>query len=108
MAEDTGSPIVSPQPASTDFRAQRRSGLVSIVISLAVGAGLWLAIYRLLPPLPGMDDVLARLVLTLKCGCVAVLFSLVLGVEAVAHERLNSPAFDPLVGYETRRLRVNL
>jgi hypothetical protein len=31
----------------------------------------------------------------------------VLGVEAVAHERLSSPAFDPLAGFETRRLRVN-
>jgi uncharacterized MAPEG superfamily protein len=31
----------------------------------------------------------------------------VLGVEAVAHERLVSPAFDPLSGFETRRLRVN-
>jgi len=99
---------VSSQPAGADFRAQRRSGLVSIAVSLAVGVVLWLAIYRLLPPLTGMEDLLARLVLALKCGCVAVLFSLVLGVEAVAHERLNSPAFDPLVGYETRRLRVNL
>jgi hypothetical protein len=37
----------------------------------------------------------------------AVLFCLVLGVEAVAHERLSSPAFDPLAGFETRRFRVN-
>jgi uncharacterized MAPEG superfamily protein len=44
---------------------------------------------------------------TLKCWCLAVLFCLVLGVEAVAHERLASPAFDPLSGFETRRLRVN-
>ncbi len=29
------------------------------------------------------------------------------GVEAVAHERLVSPAFDPLAGFETRRLRIN-
>ena len=28
-------------------------------------------------------------------------------MEAVAHERLVSPAFDPLAGFETRRLRVN-
>jgi hypothetical protein len=47
-------------------------------------------------------------VLTLKCCCLAVLFCLVTGVEAVAHERLTSPAFDPLTGFETRRLRVNL
>jgi len=32
----------------------------------------------------------------------------VAAVEAVAHERLSSPAFDPLVGFETRRLRINL
>jgi hypothetical protein len=38
---------------------------------------------------------------------VAVLFTLVLGIEAVAHERLVSPAFDPLAGHETRRMRVN-
>lgn len=81
---------------------------MSIAVSLVVGIALWLAIFRLLPPLSGMDDLVARLVLALKCCCAAVLFSLVLGVEAVAHERLNSPAFDPLVGYETRRLRVNL
>jgi hypothetical protein len=37
---------------------------------------------------------------TLKCLCLAVLFCLVLGVEAVAHERLSSAAFDPLAGFE--------
>jgi uncharacterized MAPEG superfamily protein len=54
-----------------------------------------------------METMTARMVLTLKCWCLAVLFCLVLGVEAVAHERLVSPAFDPLSGFETRRLRVN-
>ncbi|HHT9055504.1 TPA: MAPEG family protein, partial [Burkholderia cenocepacia] len=43
----------------------------------------------------------------LKCFCLAVLFCLVTGVEAVAHERLTSPAFDPLVRFETRRLLIN-
>jgi uncharacterized MAPEG superfamily protein len=37
----------------------------------------------------------------------AVLFCLVTGVEAVAHERLTSPAFDPLTHFETRRLEIN-
>src|ERR1700761_3626175 len=54
-----------------------------------------------------MDDLAPRMVLTAKCAILAVLFCLVTGVEAVAHERLTSPAFDPLSGYETRRLRVN-
>jgi hypothetical protein len=43
----------------------------------------------------------------LKCCCFAVLFCLVMGVEAVAHERLQSPAFNPLAGYEGRRFEVN-
>ncbi len=55
-----------------------------------------------------MEDISARLVFALKCSCVAVLFCLVTGVEAVAHERLRSAAFDPLTDYETRRMRVNL
>lgn len=29
------------------------------------------------------------------------------GVEEVSHERLVSPAFDPLSGFETQRLRIN-
>jgi hypothetical protein len=101
---------MSSQPAGgSDFRVQRRRGLAAIAASLVVAVVLWLAIYEMLPPLAGMEElVLPRLVLALKCACVATLFALVLGVEAVAHERLNSPAFDPLAGYETRRLRVNL
>ena len=30
-----------------------------------------------------------------------------MGVEAIAHERLVTPAIDPLAGFETRRMRVN-
>ncbi len=47
-------------------------------------------------------------IFALKCSSVAILFCFVTGVEAVAHERLRSPAIDPLLGYETRRLRINL
>jgi hypothetical protein len=61
----------------------------------------------LVPPLTGMDTLGDRMLFTLKCCCLAVLFCLVTGVEAVAHERLSSPAFDPLAGFATRRLRVN-
>ena len=97
-----------PSAETADFRRQRRAMLAPMAAALIVGAALWLAIFYLLPPLGAMDDVVPRLVFAVKCSCVAVLFCLVMGVEAVAHERLNSPAFDPLVGYETRRLRVNL
>lgn len=49
-----------------------------------------------------------RLEFAFKWWALAVLFCFATGIDAVAHERLQSPAFDPLAGYETRRMRVNL
>ncbi len=89
------------------FKRQRRAGVIAIAAAMPVAVLLWLAIAYLLPPLPGMDSLSGRMLFTLKCDCLAILFCLVTGVEAVAHERLSSPAFDPLSGFETRRLRVN-
>jgi hypothetical protein len=86
---------------------QRRAGLIAIAIAMPVGLLLWLAVAFFAPPLTVVDDLGARMLFTLKCLSFAVLFCLVLGVEAVAHERLLSPAFNPLAGFETRRLRVN-
>jgi hypothetical protein len=82
--------------------------MVEIALAFAVSAALWLAIYFLVPPLAGMDAPLARLVFALKCGCVAILFSFVMAIEAVAHERFQSPAIDPLAGFTTRRMTINL
>jgi hypothetical protein len=81
--------------------------MTAIAAAMPVALLLWLAIAYLVPPLTGMDSLGGRMVFTLKCSCLEVLFCLVTGVEAVAHERLSSPAFDPLSGFETRRLRVN-
>ena len=89
------------------FVRQRRAGIIAIAVAMPVTLLLWLAIAYLVPPLRGMESLGARMVFALKCCCLAVLFCLVTGVEAVAHERLSSPAFDPLSGFETRRLRVN-
>jgi len=94
-------------PPDTGFRRQRNAGIVYIAFGIVVALALWFGVTRYLPPLAGMDDLGARMILTLKCFGAAVLFCLVTGVEAVAHERLSSPAFDPLSGFETRRLRVN-
>jgi hypothetical protein len=95
------------QAGHLDFTRQRSAGMAYIAMGGAVSIIVWLAIDRLAPPLTGMESVSARMILALECCCVAILFCLVTGVEAVAHERLSSPAFDPLSGYETRRLRVN-
>ncbi|MBV8522663.1 MAG: hypothetical protein JOY71_11165 [Acetobacteraceae bacterium] len=89
------------------FIRQRRAGMAAIAAAMPVALLLWLAIAYLAPPVASMESLSARMVFTLKCCCLAVLFCLVTGVEAIAHERLSSPAFDPLNGFETRRLRVN-
>lgn len=91
-----------------NWREERKSGMGAIAASMAVSLALWFALYRFLPPLEGMDDLGARMLVALKCLVFATLFTLVAGVEAIAHERLQSTAFDPLAGHETRHLRVNL
>lgn len=95
------------EPA-TDWRQERRSGIAAIAASLIVSIALWLALRRFMPPLVGMDELSARMVVALKCLAIASLFTLVAGVEAVAHERFQTSAFDPLAGHQTKRLRVNL
>jgi hypothetical protein len=98
----------TPGPADLDLRRQRAATMGPIAIAFPIAVALWGAIYFLLSPLAGMEDAVARLLFALKCICVAVLFCLVTGVEAVAHERLRCPAIDPLAGYETSRMRINL
>jgi hypothetical protein len=93
---------------SSDWRVQRRNGMIVIAASLATSVVLWFALIHFLPPLTGMGSAGARMLVALKCVALATLFCLVAGVEAVAHERLQSNAFDPLAGHETKRLRVNL
>src|SRR5690242_5323657 len=89
------------------FRRERRTGMIAIAAAIPVALLLWLGIAYLSPPLTGIDTIGNRMLFALKCFCLAVLFCLVTGVEAVAHERLSSAAFDPLSGFETRRMRVN-
>jgi hypothetical protein len=94
--------------AAQDWRRDRKKGMAAIAGSIALSLILWFALYRLHPPLTGMAAAGARMIVALKCVALATLFSLVGGVEAVAHERLQSDAFDPLAGHQTKRLRVNL
>jgi uncharacterized MAPEG superfamily protein len=95
-------------PVGFDLRRQQMATIVPIAVAFPVAILLWFGTYYLLPPLAGMDDMLPRLVFSLKCSCFAILFCFVTGIEAVAHERLRSPAIDPLSGYETLRMRINL
>jgi hypothetical protein len=90
-----------------DLRRERRATILPFMLAFPVAIALWFIVADLVPLPEGIEGVPARLLFALKCVCVAALFCLATGVEAVAHERLVSPAIDPLRGYETRRLRVN-
>ena len=95
--------------AETVSVAQQRTTLLKEIGPAFVVAGaIWAAIWLYLPALPGMEEVAARLVFALKLSCVAILFSFVTAIEAVAHERFQSPGIDPLTGYSTRRMETNL
>jgi hypothetical protein len=83
--------------------AQRRTTLGGIAVSALVTAVVWFALLRFLPA-PAHAESLST---ALACCAIAALLTLVLGVEAIAHERLVTPAIDPLAGFETRRMRVN-
>src|SRR6185437_11105717 len=80
-----GDPAAMSHSSATEVARQRAGLVIEIALAFAVSVMLWLAIYFLLPPLAGMEAPLARLVFALKCGCVAILFAFVLGIEAVAH-----------------------
>lgn len=82
--------------------------MAAIAVSTLLSAAVCYALYRLLPPLAGMENLGARMLVALKCLAAATLFCFDAGVEAVAHERLQSAAFDPLAGVQTKRLQVNL
>lgn len=83
--------------------AQRKRTLSGILISVPVTLLLWYLLLRYLPQPIGANSVRVAL----QCCAIAALFTVVAGVEAVAHERLVTAAIDPLAGVETRRLRVN-
>ena len=83
--------------------SQRRTTVSGIAASAAVTVVLWYLLLRFLPE-PANAEALPT---ALACSAIAGLFTLVMGVEAIAHERLVSPAIDPLAGFETRRMRVN-
>jgi uncharacterized MAPEG superfamily protein len=97
--------FASPGPRFSRFPTSIKAAMAA---AFTLSVGLWLGLFYLLPPLPGMTDQTTRLCFAVKCICVAALLCFLTGTEAVAHERLQSDAFDPLAGHESRRLRINL
>jgi hypothetical protein len=91
-----------------DSHRQRATLMTGNLVALAISVVIWLGVDQLLAPLAGMADPLSRLIIALGCCSVATLLCLISGIEAVAHERLVTPAIDPLAGLESPRMKVNL
>jgi hypothetical protein len=89
------------------IEAQQRTLVMGVVLALPITIGLWFGIDRSLPAVPGMATQTARALFALHCIGVAVLLAFLPGIEAVAHERLVTPAIDPLAGAESIRMQVN-
>jgi hypothetical protein len=91
-----------------NLRRQRVIVMTGGLIAFPLTAVLWFAVRHAVPALTGMTDPLARLIFALQCCGVAILFCFATGIEAVAHERLSSAGIDPLSGYQSRRMTINL
>lgn len=100
--------VQNPKASAEDWRHERRSGILIIAISGIIAACVWLAIREFAPLVPQISSRADELIFAFKWWCIAVLLCFATGIDAVAHERLQSPAFNPLVGYETKRLQINL
>ncbi|MFD2647615.1 MAPEG family protein [Devosia albogilva] len=88
--------------------ASRRRMLVSAIVVVPPAILVWLGLYHYSPEPVSFADPAGRLGFAFGWIAVATLLTLVSGIEAVAHERLFTPAIDPLAGAESRRLKINL
>ncbi len=93
---------------SIDVAATRRRMLLTAAAVVPVAGLAWYALYALTPAVPAAEQPIDRLGFALGWIGMATLLTLVLGVEAVAHERLFTPAINPLAGQESPRMRINL
>ena len=79
----------------------------ALAVAMCVAAAIWWGIWALCPAPEQLGSLQARLGIALECLIVATTFTLLPGIEAVGHERLITPAFDPLSGTPTRRIVIN-
>ncbi|GLQ11674.1 hypothetical protein GCM10007913_36060 [Devosia yakushimensis] len=97
-----------PDNDQAGIAGERRKLMWGAAIALPLAVVAWLALFWLTPPVASAEEPLARLVYALNWVGVAVLLTFLTAIEAVSHERLFTPAIDPLAGRESARMKVNL
>ena len=81
--------------------------VLKLLTAAVLLAAVWYFVAYHTPIIVGMVSPQQRFDFALGCCAIAGFLCLAIGVEAVARDRLFSPAIDPLSGFETRRLRIN-
>lgn len=94
--------------SKTSIAASRRRMMMAAGLTVPIALAAWLALYFLTPAVAGAGSSVNRLGFALGWIGVATLLTLLTGVEAVSHERLFSPAINPLAGQESPRMKINL
>jgi hypothetical protein len=79
----------------------------SLIFASLITILCWLLLYSFLSPVPNMTEPLARLIFAFKCWGMAALFCVVLGIKAVAYERLGNSVITALGDGESLRLKIN-
>ncbi|MDC0675700.1 MAPEG family protein [Nannocystis radixulma] len=82
---------------NSELQAKRAVILRLLPIGLVAGLGMIGLLYFLVPPLRGVDTLADRMAVALRCAGVAAL-TLFAGIQAVASQRGNSAAIDPIAG----------
>ena len=82
--------------------------LRNLIFASLISILLWLLLYAMLSPVKNMLEPIARLIFAIKCWGFATLFCLILGINAVAYEKLGVPSMVSALGDgESLRFRVN-
>ena len=87
--------------------AQRRGAFLEFGIGVPMNAALAVILYRSLPPYPGLETPVERVVFALQC-CALPATLMLAGLWAVALGRGTSAAIDPLAGAESRTLKIHI
>ncbi len=98
--------MASSAPTNPELRVKQLVIIRGAAGGITAAACMVVALYSWLPPIPDMEQPIDRLVLALRCD-VFVALMMWAGVHVVARSRLRSEAIDPLVGKESRAMRVH-
>jgi hypothetical protein len=96
--------VTSRSIAARKVRRQQVGVIARGLIAFPFPAALSFAVRHAVPPVTETTDTLAGLIFGMQCGCVAILFCFATGID----ERSNSNWTDPMSGYQSRRIAINM